>query len=400
MIVYPKERRKTKDAVFEALGRADGGARGLAFVPLSFRDFPETAARTEAAFARAKRQHSGLLGRLKRLLIRGQYNWSRRYFQHHPGQVAVAWNGLTGSRMAFLQGARDAAAPVLCLELAPLPGRITVDPRGVNAEGSVPQSRAFYEAWAGADPARNGEGWRAAGAKMVARPATRRSDIAQDSGALPDTPFLFCPLQVPGDTQITLFAGWTGGIEGFIAALGRAAMHLPEGWHLRMKEHPSARRPLGDLIAPLVASGRVVLDNGSDSFAQVAASRGVVTLNSSMGMQSFFHDKPVVVLGRAFFAQEGLVTLADSAARLEAIFAAPETLSFDPVFRAQFMNWLDQVYYPHVDLPGEGADLAAFRAKLAEARALATAPDSGFGGTPVGDPSRFLRDAARDKSGT
>ncbi len=368
MIVYPAERRKNKDAVFEAVGRADGGARRLAAVPVSFRDFPETAGRTAEAFFRAKRKHKGLVGWLKRQLIRGQYNWSRRYFLRHPGRIAVAWNGLTGSRMAFLHGARDAGAPTLYLELAPFPGRVTMDPRGVNAEGSVPQDRAFYDAWAAGDPAHDGDGWRAAGAKMTARRATRRADIGQDEGALPDTPFLFCPLQVPGDTQITLFAGWTGGIEGFIVALGRAAAHLPEGWHLRLKEHPSAREPLGRLIAPLVAGGRVVLDNASDSFAQVAASRGVVTLNSSMGLQSFFHDKPVVTLGRAFFAQPGLVAPADSQAALDAIFAAPEAIRFDPLFRARFMNWLDQVYYPRFDpATGEG-DMAAIRAKLAQAR--------------------------------
>ena len=115
-------------------------ARRLAAIPLNFHDFPETTARVTEALARAKRQPTGPVARwLKRQLLRGQYNWARRHFAKHPDQIALAWNGLTGSRMCFLQGARDAGAPTLYAELAPLPGRITLDPAGVNAEGSAPQ---------------------------------------------------------------------------------------------------------------------------------------------------------------------------------------------------------------------------------------------------------------------
>lgn len=369
MIVHPAEFNARKEAVFAALARAGGGVRRLLFVPMSFRDFPETAERTATALARAKRQPKGFVRRLKRLMLRGQYNWSRRYFLRHPDRVAVAWNGLTGTRLAFLSAARDAGAPTLHAELAPLPGRITLDPSGVNAESSVPQDPVFYARWAGDDPARAGDGWRALGQNLSARPS-RRADVGQGEGALPDTPFLFCPLQVPDDSQVTLFAGWCGGMQGFLDALMRAARHLPDGWHLRLKEHPSARVPLRALIEPMFDTGQVVLDNDSDSFAQLAAARGVVTLNSSMGLQAFFHDKPVITLGRAFFALPGLVTPAADQDALEAAFAAPDRLTFDPAVRARFMNWLDQVYYPRFAWPGGDADLTAFAEKLAQARAV------------------------------
>lgn len=371
MIVYPAEGNARKAAVFAALAQADGGGIRLPVVWLSFRDFPETAGRVATALARAKRQPKGpVLRWLKRQLLRGQYNWSRRYFTRHSDRLAVAWNGLTGTRMAYLAGARDAGVACLHAELAPLPGRVTLDASGVNAESSVPQDAGFFAAWAGSDPARNGEGWRALGAAMVARPS-RRADVGQGGAALPDTPFLFCPLQVPDDSQVTLFAGWTGGMEGFLAALSEAARDLPEGWHLRLKEHPSARQSLRPLIDPLLATGRVQLDNASDSFAQIAAARGVVTLNSSMGLQAFFHDKPVVTLGRAFFALPGLVLPAQGQAALNAAFANPAAIGFDAAFRARFMNWLDQVYYPRFAFENgrAEADEAAFAAKLAGARA-------------------------------
>jgi capsular polysaccharide export protein len=373
MIAALREFDPRKKAVFAALAAAAGDNRLRAvLLPLSFRDHPETAARVALAQARAKRQPAGLAGWIKRQMLRGAYNWARRHFAAHPQDVAVAWNGLGGQRQAFLMGARDAGAATLQAELAPFPGRITLDPVGVNAESGVPRDPGFFRTWAAADPARLGDGWRALGAGMTARPS-RRSDVGQSAGTLPDAPFLFCPLQVPSDSQVTLFAGWCGGMEGFLDALGLAARRLPEGWHLRLKEHPSARTALGPRLAPLLAEGRVVLDNATDSFAQLAASQAVVTLNSSMGLQAFFHDKPVVVLGRAFFALPGLVCPIDDATALEAAFAAPQRLGFDPALRAAFMNWLDQVYYPRFDWPGGVADLPAFAAKLAEARAQAAA---------------------------
>ncbi len=363
MILWPGEFVAKKEAVFNALAQADGGGRRLWTIPWGWRDFPETGARVDWCMGRAKRQPAGWGRWLKALMIRLQYNGARRLFQRNRAAAAAAWNGLGGSRLAFLQAARDEGVAVLAAELAPFPGRITLDWAGVNAESSVPRDPAFYTAWAGQDPARTGEGWRAMGAGLVARPS-RRSDVGQDAGALPETPFLFCPLQVPSDSQVTLFAGWCGGMSGFLSALGQAAAHLPQGWHLRVKEHPSARQSLAGLLAPLLASGRVVVDNASDSFAQLAASRGVVVLNSSMGLQAFFHDKPVLVLGEAFFKQEGVVMPVQDQAGLDQAFAGAAAVGYDPGARARFMNWLDQVYYPRID----PLDMAALRAKLAEAR--------------------------------
>jgi capsular polysaccharide export protein len=185
MLVFPAEYNARKEAIFRALAAVDGSAKRLPMIPLSWRDWPETAERTEAALARAKRQPRSALGRvLKRLLIRGQYNWARAHFTCHPDRIALAWNGLTGSRMAFMAGARDAGAATLHAELAPLPGRITLDPAGINAEGSVPQDPAFFRHWA---CGRDLSNWREAGAGLTAR-VSRRPDVAQGSGPLPIRP--------------------------------------------------------------------------------------------------------------------------------------------------------------------------------------------------------------------
>jgi capsular polysaccharide export protein len=369
MIAYPAERNARKRAVFAALAQVAGGARAFPVGPLSWRNFPETDARVDQALSRAKRPHRGVMRRLKRLLLRLKYNGARRWFMVNPHVVAVAWNGLGGARQAFLMGAKDAGAAVLFAELAPLPGKITLDPAGVNAESGVPQQADFYQDWA---KAQDTSDWKTAGQGLTARPS-RRSDVGQSTGQLPDTPFLFCPLQVPGDSQVQLFAGWVGGMDGFLAALDQAARALPQGWHLRIKEHPSARKPLRPQIEAF-GNPNIIIDNDSDSFAQIAASRGVVTLNSSMGLQAFFHDKPVIALGRAFWAIPGLAEAPQHQSSLNAAFARAENLSFDANLRAAFVHWLDCAYYPDFAPDPLKFDHAAFAAKIQAAKALSPAP--------------------------
>ena len=376
MIAYLAGWTRKKDSIFAAIADAGGGGVRLSFIGLSFRPFPESARRARAALAVAKRQPKGGLGRaLKFGLIWAQYNWSRRYFTRHKDRVAVCWNGLTGSRRAFMEGARDAGAARLFVELAPFPDRVTIDPSGVNAQNGLPREPAFYLNWMAQDPARQGAAWRALGANLTAR-ASRRADVGQGNGSALEGAgrFLFCPLQVPNDSQITLFAGWVGSVEGMLGALATAAAALPEGWHIRVKEHPSARSSLAEPLAAAVAraGGRIVVDNQTDTFAQVAASGGVITINSSVGLQAFFHDKPVITLGEAFFAIPGLVTPVGDAAELSRVLAAPEALSFDPALRGAVMTYLDHVYYPKTQPDGAGGvtvDAIAIRHKLREAGA-------------------------------
>jgi capsular polysaccharide export protein len=375
MIAYLAGWNRKKDAIFAAIADVAGGAARLPLIGLSFRPFPQSAERARTALAVAKRAHrSAMLRALKYRLIWAQYNWSRRYFARHPGRIAVCWNGLTGSRRAFMDGARDAGAARLFVELAPFPGRVTIDAAGVNALNGLPRDPQFFRDWAAADPARSGDDWRDLGANLTAR-ASRRQDVGQgDAAALAGAGrFLFCPLQVPNDSQITLFAGWVQSVEGMLAALADAARSLPEGWHVRLKEHPSARASLAEPLAAAMkrAGGRIVVDNQTDTFAQVAASGGVITINSSVGIQAFFHDKPVIVLGRAFFALPGLVTPADSAQALDRALSDPAALGFDAGLRAAFMSYLDQVYYPKTETAADGSlsiDADALRRKLDEAR--------------------------------
>jgi capsular polysaccharide export protein len=230
---------------------------------------------------------------------------------------------------------------------------MTLDPAGVNAEGSVPDDpKAFHGTVA--DPVL------IAGVReRLGSRKSRRTGITQLERPLDgEGPFLFVPLQVPNDSQLGLFAGWVKHMSGFIDALAAASQHLPTGWHIRFKEHPSSGTSFEDRIERTRRLGaRIQLDNTTDSFCQLRASRGVVTINSSMGLQAFFFDKPVLVLGEAFWALPDLVTVARDPSTLARHLADPESLSFDPALRARFLTWLLTRYYVPVRSGTAGPEL-------------------------------------------
>lgn len=372
--------RTGPDALLDAVVPAGSAVTHLSSWALRAQGFAETASRAADSLRRARRQPGpGVHRTLKLWLYAAQYNAFRAQLNAAPGAVAIVWNGLTGTRLAFASAARDAGRACLFVERAPLPGRITVDPQGVNAASRLPREAAFYRDWAQSTPRPEGTGWRALGGDLVAR-VSRRAGVAQGRADenLSDSPFLFCPLQVPDDTQVTRFAGWCGGMAGFLRALSDAVAHLPDGWHLRLKEHPSSKRSMATALAEMQArhGDRVVVDNTTDTFAQVAAARGVVTLNSSVGLQAFFHDKQVIVMGEALFRIPGVICPADGPERLARLFAAPRELVYDSGLRDAFMRYLDEVYYPPVTTGPDGRpwiDPVRLASKYAEAHAIAAA---------------------------
>jgi len=352
--------RKQKRARIEAVLGALGTMTWRRIPKMAFADWPETGARAETALLAARNVPAGLRRGIFLRLLRAQYNGTRRYFERHPDHVAVAWNGLNGSRRVYMDAARDAGAKTLFFELGPFPGRITVDPEGVNFANALPRLAEPYKAWLArseADPT----GWRALGARIKQR--TPDQPPAPTAGLPPLTaPFIFAPLQVPGDSQLRLFGGEFRTVDDFVAGLIKAAAALPDGWHLRLKEHPSTPAFVADMLRGVAAP--VYLDNTSDTFAQVSASRGVVTINSSVGLESMFFDKPVVACGQCFWAIPGMADQAPDQASLTAAMSKAANWSFDAATRNAVMSFLDQVYYLTVSLDNGDPDRQTVKDRL------------------------------------
>ncbi|MEL6681481.1 MAG: hypothetical protein AAFQ09_02405 [Pseudomonadota bacterium] len=281
---------------------------------------------------------------VKRVIYRGQAWYIAALIMRTRPDLCVCWNGVRGHRRLFMDVAQDLGIPHLYMEESPIPWRITCDLAGVNFENSLPRRMDYYRLWQdrAADIALNA--WRSLADKLVAR-VTERTHTAQVARDLGDEgKYIFCPLQVPTDSQVVSFGGRFKSMEQYVEVLCQAAKALPRGWHLRIKEHPSSQVTFQDKIKQHI-SAKLKLDNTTDTFLQVKHAQSVLTLNSSVGIQAFYFDKPVMTLGQAFWDFGGLAEhLATDDALAEAL-ATPARSWFSERDRAAFMNYLTFAYY-------------------------------------------------------
>ena len=287
------------------------------------------------------------LGDLRERLFLGTiamtYAGLRTALQRIKPHAVFVWNGERSRRRALASAARDLGLPTLVFENAPIPGRLTIDPVGVNARASVPRDPQFFRIWAAGH---GGVDWRREGEALRARKPRTTARVAP-SAAIPEN-YIFLPLQVATDTQILLNGRWVPSIREMLLAAIRQIPRLPDGWALVVKEHPSCRIKNAEVLR-MHDQPRLVVSEAEDTFALVRGARGVLTLNSSVGLQSFFFDKPVCVLGDAFYRQPGLVETADSETELGDQLARAAEWRFDPDLRDAFMSWLCEEYYVPID---------------------------------------------------
>ncbi len=139
--------------------------------------------------------------------------------------------------------------------------------------------------------------------------------LARDNrrvNALTQRDYYFVPLQHDGDSQITHHSRF-GTNSGFVMeVLNSFAQHAPAGTELVFRMHPHSRGGRGDagLIASLAArlgvSERVhhLIEGHTPTLVKHA--RGVVLINSTVGLQALRRRRPLMVMGDALYARPGL----------------------------------------------------------------------------------------------
>lgn len=346
-VCVPNYKRKWIAAALAPLGKI----RWSILPPLKLKDYPETSMRVAEALESMKRiPKSALFFKITRTLLALYYNGTRNLFEKNPSLVAVCWNGLVGIRRAFMDAALDAGVKRLFFERAPFNNRFTVDPCGVNFKNGLPANILPYKNWfieskkIPIEWAREQEQAHRRKKRIL---RTRR--IINRQTALPPPltePFLFVPLQVSKDSQLRMFGGSFRTIESFVDGLREASKKLPEGWYLRIKEHPSSKVFLFKEFEKIFDDAPMFVDNKTDTFELVKNSRGIVTVNSSIGLQAMFFKKPVVAAGQCFWAIEGVSASAPTVEALGRYFSAPDKIEFDPEAREMFLSFLCNEYYP------------------------------------------------------
>ncbi|MBC8641320.1 MULTISPECIES: capsular biosynthesis protein [unclassified Caballeronia] len=143
-----------------------------------------------------------------------------------------------------------------------------------------------------------------------------RSRERQTIGLLLDAygpDFFLVPLQISTDSQIVHASDWQDN-DAFIEATIRSfAEHAFDSDLLVFKHHPLERghadyeRAIGTHARRYGVGERVRYIHDGHVPSLLKRSKGVVTINSTVGLQALYHGVPVCVTGSAFYARPGIV---------------------------------------------------------------------------------------------
>jgi Capsule polysaccharide biosynthesis protein len=142
-----------------------------------------------------------------------------------------------------------------------------------------------------------------------------------------ERPFVYFPLHVVDDYKI---ARVVPHCADQISLVAQVAAALPSGYDLVVKEHPMSigRNPVGVLARLSRIENVRLVSPHTSSHHLIDASDGVVVISSTVGLEALLYGKPVLTLGRPFYAGVGVTLDVESFRDLRT--AVPELLRFAP----------------------------------------------------------------------
>jgi capsular polysaccharide export protein len=169
----------------------------------------------------------------------------------------------------------------------------------------------FYRSYHIHHPVLNylGTGWR-----LLRRSAnTRRANEAIADLKESRAPYWILPMQMEVDFSIRAYSPYPDMVTPLREVIGSFARHAPGGDRLMVRLHPldpgvrNWRRLIRGMAEAAGVAGRVLFTDGGSLDALLAGARGVVTVNSTVGVWSIRAGIPTKTLGQAVFNIEGLV---------------------------------------------------------------------------------------------
>ncbi|HXH89131.1 MAG TPA: hypothetical protein VNI55_11075 [Gaiellaceae bacterium] len=144
-----------------------------------------------------------------------------------------------------------------------------------------------------------------------ARQLIRRARAKSLYRSIPSSPFVYFPLHVVDDYKIERVIPH---LADQTAIVERAAAALPEGYELVLKEHPlSIGRNTLTLLRGLSEIPRVrLVDPHTNTHDLIERSKAVAVISSTVGLEALLYRKPVLTIGRPFYAGYGITVDVDS----------------------------------------------------------------------------------------
>ncbi|TMO55480.1 capsular biosynthesis protein [Pseudoalteromonas phenolica] len=284
---------------------------------------------------------SKLLNKLFRFsytkIEKARANYYYNFLEQHPCTTVILWNGMKQPNRTPYIVAKALGKETILFENGLLPNTTTLDPKGVNALNSVPRNKEFYLNWQGDVEQRQ--------TQLVARAPHKQRKKDIDETKLPSR-YIFVPFQVPNDTQIVCHSPWVPNMETFYATLEESLEELKKSssWQpfkFVIKEHPSWPRNFSELHNK---HQDIIFANGNNTQELIEDSLAVITINSTVGMESLLLGKNVITLGNAFFNIDGLVHHCKNVTELIQTLKGIEEQEVDHILVDKFLSYLKSEY--------------------------------------------------------
>ena len=235
-------------------------------------------------------------------------------YAYKPKSIAL-WNGHRLPEQAIKTLAEKLNIPVVHFENGLLPDTTTFDLSGVNDANSLPRDAQFYREYKNDKTHIERE--------LVTRKFHRSKKAhAKNKTFYAELPekYIFVPFQVKFDSQILLNSKNIKSMNDLYQWIDFAEQNSDQPLKFVIKEHPSDPHKYTQLYSK---NPNIIFSN-RDTKELIEKTDAVITVNSSVGLESILLHKRVIVLGEACYGIEGLCHPVKSASGLsEAVNQLP-----------------------------------------------------------------------------
>ena len=244
----------------------------------------------------------------------------KSFFLENKFLMVVLWNDMKWQQYIVKAVAKNLGVKTAFFENGAIPNTVTIDPKGVNYNNSVPRKTQYY--------------------------CNRQDELANENNVRISTceGYIFAPFQVDYDTQIISHSPWIADMDEFYCVLESLLITLPETIDIYIKEHPASSRSYQHLHH---LNSRIKFVNDDSTSALISGAEMVITINSTVGLESIIQNKSVIVLGNAFYSIPGLCRKAKT--RSELIALSKSIVIPDYHVKDAFLNYLKNSYYVEGD---------------------------------------------------
>ena len=214
-----------------------------------------------------------------------------------------------------------------------LPKTKALDKKGVNYGNSVPRERGFYECYKGDLDLPK---------ELIPRVSNHVKKFNSQKEELPKK-FIFVPFQVDYDTQIITNSPWIKNMRELFYVVQKIAEE--SDYHFVLKEHPSSSINYPDLQKKVEKTHNISFHNAYQTQELIENSSAVITVNSTVGVESLLFHKKVIVLGNAFYGIDGISLTVNSVDSLSEVVSNLDSLEFNTRLVDNFLQYL---YYEYL----------------------------------------------------